>query len=446
MRRAITAHRRDFTAIAALVLLAALVAAFILRHEPSFSFGQSFYTVSAEFQTAAAVTPGQGQSVNIAGVRVGRVGAVTLKGGHAVVQMNIEQKYAPIYGNATVLLRPRTPLKDMYLALDRGTKAAGAIPNGGSLGIANTLPDVNLDEILGSLDTDTRNYLVLLLSGGAGAFRDGGRVTGPPSPAAIGDLRGTFKRFAPLGRDTTAFATLLATRKANLSRAIHSLSLVAVSVGSVDSELAALIRSSNTNFAAISSQDASLQNALSLLPGTLALTSRTLVKVQAFAGQTGSTLQALQPFAHALAPALQASQPFLRETTPVIKNQLRPFSVAVQPLASVLRPAAANLAVAVPALVSSVKVFNVLFNTLAYQSGGQQQSYLFWGAWLSHIALTLTSLQDAHGPIVRGIFMSTCPQLDLLAGVQAGNPSLGALIDLLNPPDRTKICPGDQVP
>ena len=46
--------------------------------------------------------------------------------------MDIDKRYAPIYRNATVLLRPRTPLKDMYLALDPGTRSAGAIPNGGS--------------------------------------------------------------------------------------------------------------------------------------------------------------------------------------------------------------------------------------------------------------------------------------------------------------------------
>ena len=33
--------------------------------------------------------------------------------------------------------------------------------------ISQTLPDVNLDEILASLDSDTRDYLLLLLNDGA---------------------------------------------------------------------------------------------------------------------------------------------------------------------------------------------------------------------------------------------------------------------------------------
>ena len=85
-------------------------------------------------------------------------------------------------------------------------------------------------------------------------------------------------------------------------------------------------------------------------------------------------------------------------------------------------------------------VVNTLFNTLAYQPRGSEQGYLFWGSWLGHIAASLTDLQDAQGPTVRGIFMATCPQLQLLeTTIQAGSPSVGPLLDLLNAPDYSKI-------
>ena len=124
MRRAIQTHMRDFAAVGVLVLLALATVAYILEHQPAFMFGRSYYQVRAVFATASAVTPGQGQSVTIAGVEVGLVGGVQLEHGQAVVTMDILKKYAPIYRNATVLLRPRTPLKDMYLALDPGTASA----------------------------------------------------------------------------------------------------------------------------------------------------------------------------------------------------------------------------------------------------------------------------------------------------------------------------------
>jgi phospholipid/cholesterol/gamma-HCH transport system substrate-binding protein len=452
----VAAHRRDFLAIVGLVVLAGAIAAYILLRQPAFTFGQSYYSVRAEFANSAAVTPGQGQAVTIAGVQIGQVGGVQLVNGRAVVTMNIFRQYAPIYRDATVLLRPRTPLKDMYLALDPGTKRAGAVPEGGLLSAAATSPTVDLDQILASLDADTRSYLLLLLSGGAQAFRDAAspsaaagsapdgaassQTTAAPSAQAVVDLRGTFKRFAPLDRDTRLFATLLAQRNSNLRLAIHNLQQVATSLGAVDAQLASLIVSSNTNFSAISAQDANLEAGLALFPGTLNQTNSTLGKVNAFAAQLGPALHELLPFARALGPALQASRPLFHDTTPVIRDQLRPFSTAVQPLARALRPAATQLSRATPPLTRSIGVLNTLFNTLAYQPSGGQQGYLFWGSWLAHIASSLTALQDAHGPTVRGIFMATCPALNLLeTTIQAGSPSIAPLLDLLNAPDWSKI-------
>ena len=71
-----------------------------------------------------------------------------------------------------MLLRPKTGLKDMFLALDPGTASAGELAGGRRGPVANTLPDVNADEILASLDGDTRAYLRILLNAGGTAFDD----------------------------------------------------------------------------------------------------------------------------------------------------------------------------------------------------------------------------------------------------------------------------------
>ena len=451
MKRAIREHKIDFIAITALLAGALAVAIFVLEHQPAFTFGKSFYTVKAEFQTGAAVTAGQGQAVTIAGVQVGLVGAVKLENGRAVVTMNIFPKYRPIYQNASVLLRPRTPLKDMYLSLDPGSPQASAIPSGGTLPVAATSPDIDFSQILSSLDADTRNYLLLLLAGGAQAFHDHGATAGPPSEAAVSDLRGTFKRFAPLGRDTVAFTRLLTQRRANIQRSIHNLNLVANALGDVQNQFASLIDSSNTNFSAIASEDANLEQALSLLPPTLQTTTNTLVKVQAFANASTPTLKALLPFAENLGPALAASRPLFRDTTPVIQHQLRPFSVAVQPLAATLKPASAALAKAVPPLTRSFDVLNALFNELGYEPGGSKQSYLFWGTWLSHIVDSLGNEQDAQGPLLHGSFMATCGVLQLIEVTFAvSDPPIAHRLPLLNAPDWSKInspfCPKVVVP
>ena len=135
-------------------------------------------------------------------------------------------------------------------------------------------------------------------------------------------------------------------------------------------------------------------------------------------------------------PVKAAPTETTKDTTPVIQNQLRPFSVAVQPVAKILAPAAAQVAKATPPLARSISVLNALLNTLAYQPGGSQQGYLFWASWLSHIAAGLTSQQDAQGPIVRGTFMASCAELHLFEVTLAqSTPSIGALLALLNAPN-----------
>ena len=439
MKRAIRIHRVDFIAIVALVIGAIVVSGYILLHQPAFTLLKSYYVVKVPFSTAAAVKAGQGQTVNIAGVPVGQVGGTSLDNGTAIVTMDIYQKYAPIYRNATVLLRPRTPLKDMYLALDPGTPSAGKVPNGGTLTVGATLPDIDFSQILGSLDVDTRAYLLLLLSGGAQAVQSNPNVE-TANPTNVADLEGIFKRFAPLDRDTKLFSTLLAQRQNDIRESIHNFGVVTQALGGVDRQLTSLINSSNTNFKAISSQDVQLEQALALFPGTLRESITAFGKLGRFAHASGTANQRLLPFAHALAPALKASRPLFSDTAPVIKNQLRPFATAVQPVARLLAPASASLAKATPPLTRAFGVLNTLFNTLAYKPGHGEQSYLFWGSWLAHNVDELSRLQDAQGPTLQGEFMGVCSELQLLEGpILAGSPSVGPLLDLLNAPNWQKL-------
>ena len=82
--------------------------------------------------------------------------------------MLVEQQYAPlIHEDATVLLRPRTGLQDMTIELDPGRKDGPPVEEGATIPLAQTKPNVQPDQILASLDGDTRDYLQLLIQGGA---------------------------------------------------------------------------------------------------------------------------------------------------------------------------------------------------------------------------------------------------------------------------------------
>jgi phospholipid/cholesterol/gamma-HCH transport system substrate-binding protein len=324
----------------------------------------------------------------------------------------------------------------MYLELDPGTPSAGKVPNGGALTLAATNPDVNFADILQSLDADTRDYLLLLLSGGAQAFGTRSASNPSPNPAVVAQLRGIFKRFAPLNRDTATFTRLLAERQRDIRGSIHGLQAVTTSLGHVETSLTSLINASDTNFAAISSQSQQLEQALTLFPSTLNESARTFHKLRGFALASGSAARADLPFAQALPGALKASRPLFKDTTPVLRNQIRPFAVAVQPVAQALKPAAVKLAKATPPLAHALGVFSTLFNTLAYQPKGSEQGYLFWGSWLSHIVDTLARRQDAQGAALNGMFMGTCVELQFYEQTLIfASPALGPILDLLNPPN-----------
>ncbi len=257
MRRQIKKHASVFVAILLMLVLALGVGGYILSNQRFYLpawvplVGTDFYEVEAELQTGQAVVPGQGQTVNIAGVKVGEVGEVNLEDGRAVVQMQIKDEYKPIYKDATILLRPKTGLKDMYLSLDPGTEQAGEIPEGGRVAVYNTLPDINADEVLAQLDDDTRAYLRVLLNAGGTAFDD--EATGAAATydqTAAQDLRETFKRFEPIARDGKRITSLLIQRRRNIARVVHNFQEFSTALAGRDRELAALVDSANANFEA----------------------------------------------------------------------------------------------------------------------------------------------------------------------------------------------------
>ena len=178
MKLAIKKHWGDVVAIVTLVVLSVVVAGYILEKERfHFRLIQSTpFEVNAEFSTAQAVMPGQGQSVRVSGVQIGDIGGVSLKDGRAIVQLRISDSYRHlIHTDATALLRPRTGLKDMFVEVDPGSKTAPVVSPGFTIPVSNTSPDVNLDEVLSSLDSDTRAYLTLLVNGaGQGLKGNGG--------------------------------------------------------------------------------------------------------------------------------------------------------------------------------------------------------------------------------------------------------------------------------
>ena len=430
MKRAIKTHLFDFAAILVLLVLSVAMAGYILSHERlRFPLIQSSPTVmKAEFSTAQAVTPGQGQTVRVSGVEIGQIGKVSLTNGIATVEMDINDKYKHmIHTDATALLRPRTGLKDMFIELTPGTSNAPFAKPGFTIPISNTLPDINVDEILSSLDGDTRAYLDLLVNGAGQGLKGHGT-----------QLAQVLQRFEPTHRDLARLNQAVAARGTNLTRLVNSLQRLNTALAAKQTQIVRLVDSSSTVFRAFASQDQSISRAISDLPGTLAQTTATLTKVQTFANQLGPAATNLLPAARALPAANQALSALAVPSTPIIKNQIRPFVVAARPVVRQLKPASVNLAKATPSLSKVFNVLNHFVNMVGYNPGGAQHGYLWWLAWLNHSARTLFSIQDGNG-VFRPLFLqASCATLAQIVNSVAGSETVLNLTPILT---NLNLCP-----
>jgi phospholipid/cholesterol/gamma-HCH transport system substrate-binding protein len=430
LRDQIERYRTAFLSVVAMIVIALFVGGYILAHErlslPSWvpGLGKSYVTLKADFRTAQAVTPGQGQSVTIAGAKVGEIASVQANEGDALVTMNVEPKYARyIYRNATMLLRPKTGLKDMTVEVDPGTPSAGPVPDGYTVPQSQTAPDVNFEEFLSSFDAETRAYLQELLAG-AGEGLKGNAA----------NLSATFKRFDPIALYTRKITAQLQLREKNIARAVHNFQLIVSALGGKDTELSQAIDASNAVFQVFAEQQQNFERTLHLLPGTLSKTRAGLGQLATAAAVLGPTLTKLEPFARELAPAQEAARSSFKQSTPIFKNELRPFAREILPVVNQLQPSLKELGESFPGLSSGFSVFNEFFNELAYNPGSNKGGFMFFLLWANHDLNSVLSTTDAHGPIGRTVAYLNCELLGVLGGVSEINPTVKLLIALFNPP------------
>ena len=436
MRRAIREHLRDFIAIIALVVIGLAVTGVILSQQrqpyPSWIpfLGDDQFELKVEIATAQAVTPGQGQTVNMAGVEVGDIRDVELENGRAIVTMGVDRPYEElIHEDATVLMRPRTGLQDMTMELEPG-ESGEIVEEGHTIPLSQSQPNVQPDQILASLDGDTQNYLKLLLQGGAKGL--GGRGE---------ELSAGLRRFEPLGRDLARINTRLAKRRQNIERAISSFADLSEALARSDTRLADFVSSQNQVFAAFAAQEANLRATLQELPSTLDDTRSALASGQTLAEVLGPASQALIPAAQEFAPGQVAAQRLARETLAPISDQIRPFTREVRKPLRHLAQGAKPLGQTVHASARTFGDLNRLFNAWAFNPAGAQEGYLFWTAWLNHNGNNGAFIQDAHGPLIRGLVLQSCITARRAEELAVARPFIWTLQRLSNVPESAEICP-----
>jgi phospholipid/cholesterol/gamma-HCH transport system substrate-binding protein len=125
------------------------------------------FEVNAVFANAQNV--GKGSPVRIAGVEVGKVTGVKAADGDAeatVVTMDLKKDGLPLHKDARLKIRPRIFLEgNFFVDLQPGTPGAGNLDEGDTIPMSQTTASVQLDQVLGTLKTDSRKDLQNLLKG-----------------------------------------------------------------------------------------------------------------------------------------------------------------------------------------------------------------------------------------------------------------------------------------
>jgi phospholipid/cholesterol/gamma-HCH transport system substrate-binding protein len=342
LRRAIL----PFLVLAGLAVVAVVAAAILLRNIGAQTPFGDYYKVQVAIDDAkGVVTPGQ-QDVRIAGVSVGEIEAADLSHGKAVLTLSIESKYAPLYRDARLRLRPQTPLQDMYLNIEeRGSPEAGEVPDGETLSAERTTAPVDISRVLNVFDRPTRGRFEAMIDEFGRGLTDRGD-----------ELRATFVEITPFLRAAQRLSRETAVRRDATRRLVHSLRLMMDELARREAQVARLVSTGSTTFAELERAGDPLDRLLVELPPTIAQLRDTSRTLDWALGELDPALVALLPTADALDPALEALTDLGRAGEPAfgslrrVTRELLPLAKRTLPLARELERAFRRLGPAAPRL------------------------------------------------------------------------------------------------
>jgi phospholipid/cholesterol/gamma-HCH transport system substrate-binding protein len=315
-----------------LLVCAALVAGWVIFKNQAVQWPwKSYYAVRVGVADAKGVVAGK-QEVRIAGVKVGLITQSQLVNGSPVLTLSLDPKYAPLYRDARLRLRPITPLQDMYVAVEsRGTAGAGKLTSAYILPARQTAVPVDISRVLNTFNTDTRAWLTHLLDGLGRGLSDRGA-----------QLQAAFVQLAPFLHAAQQVTDAIASRRRETADLVHNFGALTAALAQRQGQLAGLVSSGNSTLGVLASNDVPLASMLRELPPTLGALRSSFLDLRAAEAQLDPALRALEPVARVLPSGLQALGRFGRDARPALAA-LRPAVRALLPLATALAPASASL-------------------------------------------------------------------------------------------------------
>jgi virulence factor Mce-like protein len=326
---------------AGLIALVVILFATFLAFTKDIPFTKPF-ELRATFENSPPIQ--KNQAVRIAGVDVGKVSKIEPVGGDSpavVVTMKLEDDALPIHEDATVKVRPRIFFEgNNFFDIHPGSPSSPELKDGDTIPASQTSAPVQLDQVLGSLQADTRKNLQKLLAGYGGALNN------KPQPGEdddqVADVKGKTAGQAlnqALDYSPQALRGAAIVNQALLGADLHDLSkLVAgqqkifAALDTHEGSLKDLITNFNVTMGALAAEQDNLRETVHLLPGLLEAANPALDKLNAAFPPTRAWALEMIPGVRETPATIQAAFPWITQTRALLRpaelqglvNELQP--------------------------------------------------------------------------------------------------------------------------
>jgi len=314
--------------VAAIVLLPLLVLGVATGALPGLLHHEDRRTVRAIFADAQQLRVGA--PVRLDGVKAGEVSAIARRAAGTVVTMRLDRSAGPLHADATAALRWRTLLGSaFYVALGRGTPAAGSLP-GDTIARARTRGQVELDDVASVVRGGARQGLQRLPRALGDALAD------PAQPA--GTLRALDEASPDLAR---GLAALRGRRVGSDLRSLVARSAQVTEALGRSRRLDGLVSDAATTVDATAAEATAIRTALDRAPAALRDTRATLARLDTTLSLADPLVRRLSAAAPDVAPTLRALRPTVVRADALLRDA-RPLLRSLRPAVTALRGAAAQ--------------------------------------------------------------------------------------------------------
>jgi phospholipid/cholesterol/gamma-HCH transport system substrate-binding protein len=320
--------------------------------------GTSGTTYKLRFQNAGQLV--KDDDVQVGGRRIGSVRDIKLTNDNqAEITVKVGNDYAPLHEGTTAVIRATSlsGIANRYIALTPGPNSNPALPDGATLTQNTTTSIVDLDQLFNTLDPKTRKALQDVIQGSA-TWYDGRGV----------EANAATKYFSPAISSTRRVVNELISQQQVLSDFLRNTSRTAGAIAARRNDLSALVANTNTTATAIADENASFNQALALLPGTLRKANTTFVNLRSTLDDLDPLVAASKPATKDLARFLTDLRPLLVEAEPTIGdlNTLVHQPGAANDLTDLLNQAPALERAAKPSFAHSIQALQQLTPVLKF--------------------------------------------------------------------------------